>query len=79
MDINVTRTDWNVWSLADLLGRPLGRIIEEPKKRFMIEPDGRGRELMARVNCGAHASLNEALTAIENHTHGMCQLTEGDA
>src|SRR4051794_22829566 len=49
---------------ADLLGRPLGRIVEEPGKRFIIEPDERGRELMARVNCGAHASLNAALTAI---------------
>ena len=50
MDIAVTRRGRNVWGLADLLGRPLGRIIEEPGKRFIIEPDERGRELMARVN-----------------------------
>jgi hypothetical protein len=78
MDIAVTRTGRNTWSLADLLGRPLGRIIlQEPGKRFIIEPDERGRELMARVNCGAHASLNEALTEIANHTHGTCQLAKG--
>ena len=78
MDIAVTGTTSNIWSLVDLLGRPLGRIIEERGKGFIIEPDGRGRELMARVNSGAHPSLNEALAEIEKHLHGTCQLTNSD-
>ena len=78
MDITVTRipkrTPWDkdAWTLTDLLGRPFGRITKHPSGTFIIESDGRGRELMARVNCGPHTSLDEALTEIEKHTHGTC-------
>ena len=78
MDIAVTRTTSSIWSLVDLLGRPLGRIIEEPGRRFIIEPNERGKDTLADVVRGPHPSLEEALSAIEKHTHGTCQLTKGD-
>jgi len=80
MDMIVTRipkmTSWdrNAWTLTDLLGRPLGRITKHLSGTFIIEPSGRGVELMVRVDRGPHASLNEALTAIEKCTHGACHL-----
>jgi len=77
MDITVTRTSSNVWSLVDLLGRPLGRVIEEPGKRFTVEADERGKA-MADVVWRSYPSLDEALSAIEKHTRGTCQLTKDD-
>ena len=62
MDIAVTRTAWNIWALADLLGRPLGRIVEHPGKHFIIEPTERGRELLPDAKPGPHQSLDDALT-----------------
>src|SRR5215213_2282569 len=50
VDVTVTRTAegfprlQNTWDLTDLLGRPLGRITEEPGGRFFIDPSQRGRE-----------------------------------
>jgi len=74
MDVVVTRAPDGemAWDLTDLLGRPLGRVTEEPGPRFFIDPNRRGRALMARFAPGPHASLDEALTEIEKHTHGVC-------
>jgi len=54
MDITVTRTTSNVWSLVDLLGRPLGHIVKRPGERFLIEPNERGQKALAF--CRARAS-----------------------
>jgi len=79
MDITVTRTTSNVWSLVDLLGRPLGRIVKNPGERFLIEPNERGQKAMASAARELHGSLDGALTAIERHTHGTRQLAkDGD-
>ena len=79
MDMMVTHVTggWMAWDLTDLLDRPLGRITEEPGQRFFIAPSGRGCWLMARVNLGPHGSLDDALTAIEQHTHGICHRAPG--
>ena len=78
MDIAVTRAGANVWTLVDLLGRPLGRIVKNPGERFLIEPNERGQKAMASAARELHGSLDGALTAIERHTHGTCQLTKDD-
>jgi hypothetical protein len=79
MDVTVTPaaegTAWgrNAWELTDLLGRSMGRIVEEPHDRFTIQPGGRARETMARIALGPYPSLDAALAEIENHTHGVCR------
>jgi len=78
MDIAVTRADRFAWNLTDLLGRSLGRIVEAPANRFVIEPNHRGMQHMANVKFGPHASLEAALSAIEKDTHGTCQLAKDD-
>ena len=80
VDITVTRAADNpkAWTLTDLLGRPLGRITKHPSGSFIIEPSWGGLDLMANVNRGAHASLDEALSAIEKCTHGSCQRAPGE-
>jgi hypothetical protein len=78
VDITVTRipkmTPWdrNAWPLTDLLGRPLGQITEAPSRQVFIDLNKRGHILMPKANLGPHASLDEALTEIEKHTHGVC-------
>ena len=74
MDVIVTPAgtegDWN---LTDLLGRSMGRIVEEGSKRFFINPDGLAIETMSRIGCGPHLSLDAALAEIEKHTRGVCR------
>jgi hypothetical protein len=52
------------WSLEDLLGRCMGRIIEDPPKHFTIHADVRAMEPMAGLKHGPFASLDAALTEI---------------
>ena len=77
MDINVTRAGWNVWVLADLLKRPVGRITKSAGPRFVIEPDARMYSAMSKVPPGPYASLDEALAAIEKYTHMVCRRAPG--
>jgi hypothetical protein len=80
LDITVKRADHgNEWSLEDLLGRCMGRIIEDPPKHFTIHPDGGAVETMAALKQGPYASLDAALTEIETHTRGVCRMDEGSA
>jgi hypothetical protein len=71
MDINVTRAGWNVWVLADLLKRPVGahHEIRGPAVRYY--------SAMIKVPPGPYASLDEALAAIEKHTHMVCRRAPG--
>jgi len=53
----------------------MGRIIGTRGPGFVIEPDERAPHIMNKVPLGPFASLEEALTAIEKHLHGVCHLT----
>ena len=47
MDIRVKPTDGETaWSLVDLLGRSMGRIVEDSPESFRIHPDGFALETM---------------------------------
>jgi hypothetical protein len=74
MDITVTRAanDRRAWTLTDLLGRPMGRIIATRGPGFILEPDEQAPRIMANVPLGPFASLEEALSVIEKHLHGVC-------
>src|SRR3954454_24304837 len=74
MDITVTRAadDRRAWTLTDLLGRPMGRIIATRGPGFILEPDEQAPRIMANVPLGPFACLEEALSAIERHLHGVC-------
>jgi hypothetical protein len=69
--------DGKEWSLVDLLGRSMGRIVESPAKHFTIHPDGQALETMAGINHGPFPSLDAALSEIETHTRGVCRLGKG--
>jgi hypothetical protein len=77
MDITVTRAGdcRNAWTLADLLGRPMGRITHARGPGFIIDPDERALYVMANVPLGPFASFEDALRAIEKHLRGVCHLT----
>jgi hypothetical protein len=78
VDVTVTPTsEGKEWNLLDLLGRSMGRITEDPPKRFTIHPDGQALETMEGINRGPFASLDAALSEIETHTRGVCRLDEG--
>ena len=74
MDISVTRAadDRRAWNLTDLLGRPMGRIIGTRGPGLILEPDERAPNIMNKVPLGPFASLEEALSIIEKHLHGVC-------
>ena len=77
MDVTVTRTadDRTAWDLTDLLGRPMGRITEEPGPQFFIETAGLALKTMHGIAPGPHGSLDAALAEIEKHTRGVCRRT----
>lgn len=71
MDVIVTPASIDrTWDLADLLGRLMGRIVED-KTWFMIDPAGGALETMAGMDVGPHASLDAALAEIEKHTRSV--------
>ena len=79
MDVIVTPTaDGTVWSLTDLLGRPMGHIVETSIKQFTIHPAGHALETIAGIEHGSFASLDDALAEIEKHTRGVCRRNPGD-
>ena len=74
MDITVTRGEGHpkTWNLMDLLGRPMGRIMQARGPGFMIEPAERAYRIMGGVPLGPYASLEDALRTIEKRTQGAC-------
>ncbi len=53
MDITVKPVEGQTaWSLVDLLGRSMGRIVEDPSKNFTIHPEGVVRETMNGMSDG---------------------------
>ena len=75
MDINVT-TDHigGPWTLTDLLGRKMGRIVERSAGTFVIEPEGSAVETMGKIVNQTYPSLDEALRKIEEQTRSACRL-----
>lgn len=76
MDITVASAGDRTWELTDLLGRSMGRIVEE-NTWFMIEPAGGALETMADMDPGPYSSLDAALADIEKHTRGVCRHAPG--
>jgi hypothetical protein len=76
MDITVTRTVGRprTWTLADLLGRPIGLITEDREGGFMIDADGRAPLAMLEMRPGPYTSLDAAMNAIEKQMRGACRL-----
>ena len=77
MDVNVTpaRTERGTWILSDLLRRPVGHIDQIVEAEFVIRPIQGSR--LSGIKSGPYASLDAALSAIETHTRGQCQLSGG--
>ncbi len=74
MDVIVTLSHGGAaWNLTDLLGRPMGQIVEEEARRFFIDPAGMALETMRGIRPGPHPSLDAALREIETHTRGTCR------
>lgn len=72
MDVTVTR-EGHAWNLTDLLGRSMGRIVQD-SARFTIDPaPGGGLETVRGIKTGPHSSLDAALAEIERHTRGVCR------
>ncbi len=77
MDVNVTPsgTERGTWILSDLLRRPVGQIDQIWDAEFVIRPSQDSR--LSGIKSGPYASLDAALSAIETHTRGQCQLSGG--
>lgn len=69
--------DGQGWTLADLLGRSMGRISTDADT-FTIHPDGHAVETMTGIKSGPFSSLDAALTEIETHTRGVCRRNPGE-
>lgn len=74
LDIDVTSIpDEAAWLLTDLLGREMGRVVEEAGDAFTIHPAGQALQTMAAMKRGPYKSLDEALAEIERFTRGTCR------
>ena len=74
MDITVTpEAGGKTWHLTDLLGRSMGFIEQDAPRVFIIRPANRAIQTMHSL-VRVHPSLNDALEAIETHTHWVCRL-----
>ncbi len=79
MDVTVTKVEGQQeWTLTDLLGRSMGRIVRDGPEDFSIVPEGKALETMREMKQGPYPSLNAALAQIETHTRGVCRLGEGE-
>ena len=75
MDVTVTPGGkGEAWQLTDLLGRSMGVIKVSAPGQYMIEPAGGAVVTMKGILEGPYKSLDDALTAIETHTRGVCRL-----
>jgi hypothetical protein len=70
--------DGDGWRLADLLGRPMGRIVQAGPRKYVIHPEGHALETMEGIESGPHTSVDAALAAIEKHTRGVCRRNPGE-
>jgi len=74
LDIDVTsKPDEAAWLLTDLLGREMGRVVEETSGVFRIHPAGHAMQTMATMKLEPYRTLDEALAEIERFTRGTCR------
>ena len=69
LDINVTEVADSEWVMKDLLGRPLGRIVELENGQFVIEPG----PALPIPSDRTHPTLDGALRSIEQQTKNVCR------
>ena len=73
MDIVVTPScEETAYRLTDRLGRPAGEIEKHPRSGFTIRPKSGGA--LGEMTALTVPTLDEAMSAIEKHTKGACQL-----
>jgi hypothetical protein len=73
MDVMVRQSEVAaVWTLTDLLGRPMGTITKV-EKGFLISPAGEALKTVQLVAPGPYKSLDDALAEIETRTRGVCR------
>lgn len=65
------------WALADLLGRPMGRISTASDGTLTVHPEGEASKTMAGMRTGPFPTLDAALAEIERHTRGTCRRVFG--
>jgi hypothetical protein len=75
MDVIVTPAAYcrKAWTLRDLLGRPMGHIMQARGPGFTVYPVERAHHILGEMPLGPYASLDDALRAIEKRTHGVCR------
>jgi len=74
LDIDVTSKPGEAaWLLTDLLGREMGRVVEESPGAFRIQPAGHAVQTMASMKLEPYRTLDEALAEIERFTRGTCR------
>jgi len=75
MDVVVTpaSTRGSTWVLNDLLGRKLGEIQQAPGEGFFLALVS--ETALTGIKPGPYQSLDDAMSAIEKHTRGPCQLS----
>ena len=76
MDITVTLgSDARSWELVDLLGRPMGTIVEMASGKFQIKPEAEGLHRLSGIKRLDHPDLETALNEIEKTIRGSCRLS----
>lgn len=74
MDVSVAPApEEAAWILTDLLGRPMGRVREEPGGSFRVVAAGLARETLKTMKLGPFHSLDAALAEIERFTRSRCR------
>jgi hypothetical protein len=78
VDVVVTPAEYKqgVWTLSDRLRRPLGTITGVSPTLFVLNADRNSG--LSRMGIANFPSLDDAMSAIENHMKGTCQLSGGN-
>ena len=78
MDVVVTPAESKpgTWTLSDRLGRPLGEIYQASNGQAIIHPDPASS--LSGIRTTQFATLDDAMSAIEKHLKGTCQLSSGN-
>jgi hypothetical protein len=74
MDIIVKQSNSTTWVMIDLLGRPMGEVVEQPKGEFTIAPCGSAIGTTSGLKLSSFSSLDAALAEVERHTRGRCRM-----